>query len=57
MFFAALMNAFLSWYPWVPLSRLAYGVYLAHTVIITRNVAAMRNPVHYDYLSVVSKYL
>ncbi|KAL0819720.1 hypothetical protein ABMA28_007773 [Loxostege sticticalis] len=47
-----LLKSFLSWYPWVPLSRLAYGLYLVHTVLIIRNVGIARNPVYYDNLSV-----
>ncbi|XP_028176246.1 nose resistant to fluoxetine protein 6-like [Ostrinia furnacalis] len=47
-----LLKSFLCWYPWVPLSRLAYGLYLTHTVLIIRNVGIARNPVYYDNLSV-----
>ncbi|XP_014372009.2 nose resistant to fluoxetine protein 6 [Papilio machaon] len=37
-----LIKSFLSWYPWVPLSRLSYGLYLTHTIIISRNVFSTR---------------
>ncbi|CAH0400446.1 unnamed protein product [Chilo suppressalis] len=47
-----LVTGFLKWYPWVPLSRLAYGIYLVHFHIIFRNVAITRNPEYYDNLSV-----
>ncbi|XP_072929561.1 nose resistant to fluoxetine protein 6-like [Epargyreus clarus] len=45
-----IVKNFLSWYPWVPLSRLAYGLYLTHALIITRNVQITRSPQHTDYL-------
>ncbi|VVC95344.1 unnamed protein product, partial [Leptidea sinapis] len=38
-----LVNSFLRWYPWVPLSRLSYGVYLVHSVIILRDVSFQYN--------------
>ncbi|KAL4704042.1 hypothetical protein ACJJTC_003989 [Scirpophaga incertulas] len=46
------VTSFLSWYPWVPLSRLAYGIYLVHTIIVTRSIAISRNSVYYDNFSV-----
>ncbi|XP_050354123.1 nose resistant to fluoxetine protein 6-like [Nymphalis io] len=49
-----LIKAFLSWYPWVPLSRLSYGLYLIHTVFIARNVYVTRNPQHHDYINIMT---
>ncbi|CAG4953547.1 unnamed protein product [Parnassius apollo] len=43
-----LLKSFLSWYPWVPLSRLSYGLYLTHAIIITRNVFSTRVSQHAD---------
>ncbi|XP_045776608.1 nose resistant to fluoxetine protein 6-like [Maniola jurtina] len=43
-----IINGFLSWFPWVPLSRLTYGLYLIHTLLIARNVYVTRNPQHLD---------
>ncbi|XP_050675085.1 nose resistant to fluoxetine protein 6-like [Leptidea sinapis] len=43
-----LVNSFLRWYPWVPLSRLSYGVYLVHSVIILRDVSVTRTAPHND---------
>ncbi|XP_013170616.1 PREDICTED: nose resistant to fluoxetine protein 6-like [Papilio xuthus] len=37
-----LIKGFLSWYPWAPLSRLSYGLYLTHSSIIARNVFSAR---------------
>ncbi|XP_013135816.1 PREDICTED: nose resistant to fluoxetine protein 6-like [Papilio polytes] len=37
-----LIKGFLSWYPWAPLSRLSYGLYLTHAIIISRNVYSTR---------------
>ncbi|XP_047994520.1 O-acyltransferase like protein-like [Leguminivora glycinivorella] len=47
--YVPLIKAGLSWYVWVPLSRLAYGVYLTHTLIYIRSVFVARNSQHYDY--------
>ncbi|CAH2094632.1 unnamed protein product [Euphydryas editha] len=49
-----LIKSFLSWYPWVPLSRLSYGLYLIHTVFIARNVYVTRNPQHHDYINIMT---
>ncbi|XP_053614061.1 nose resistant to fluoxetine protein 6-like [Plodia interpunctella] len=49
-----LVEGFLSWYPWVPLSRLAYGLYLTHTLFITRHIYTTRNSVYHDDLNVVT---
>ncbi|XP_068619378.1 nose resistant to fluoxetine protein 6-like [Battus philenor] len=43
-----LLKSFLSWYPWVPLSRLSYGLYLTHFLIISRNVFSTRGSQHVD---------
>ena len=50
----ALVKSFLSWYPWVPLSRLSYGLYLTHPLLISRGVFITRNPQHNDYFEIVS---
>ncbi|XP_013201285.2 nose resistant to fluoxetine protein 6 [Amyelois transitella] len=49
-----LIEGFLSWYPWVPLSRLAYGLYLTHSLFIARNVFSTRNSVYYDDQNVLT---
>ncbi|XP_028038644.1 nose resistant to fluoxetine protein 6-like [Bombyx mandarina] len=49
-----IVKSFLSWYPFVPLSRLTYGLYLTHTIIIMRNVFVTRNPRHNDYFEILS---
>ncbi|KAJ2953227.1 hypothetical protein O0L34_g806 [Tuta absoluta] len=48
---------FLTWYPWVPLSRLSYGLYLTHTALITRNVNVARSSQHNDYVSLLTSSL
>ncbi|CAH4031859.1 unnamed protein product [Pieris brassicae] len=45
-----LLKSFFSWHVWVPLSRLAYGLYLVHSLLIIRNVGVSRNPQHNDYI-------
>ncbi|KAF9823889.1 hypothetical protein SFRURICE_013426 [Spodoptera frugiperda] len=49
-----LIKSFLSWYPWVPLSRLSYGLFLTHAMLIARNVFITRNPQHNDYVEIVN---
>ncbi|XP_075982787.1 nose resistant to fluoxetine protein 6-like [Anticarsia gemmatalis] len=49
-----LVKSFLSWYPWVPLSRLAYGLYLTHALLITRSVFTTRNPTHNNYFEILN---
>ncbi|KAI8425149.1 hypothetical protein MSG28_006980 [Choristoneura fumiferana] len=44
-----LVKSFLCWYPWVPLSRLSYGLYLTHSLLISRNVFTTRNSQDNDY--------
>ncbi|KAJ0173683.1 hypothetical protein K1T71_010832 [Dendrolimus kikuchii] len=48
------VKSLLTWYPWVPLSRLSYGLYLTHSIIITRNVFVTRNPQHNDYFEILN---
>ncbi|KAJ0173684.1 hypothetical protein K1T71_010833 [Dendrolimus kikuchii] len=48
------IKSFLCWNVWVPLSRLAYGLYLTHTLISNRNVFVSRNSIHNDYLLILS---
>ncbi|XP_039757818.1 nose resistant to fluoxetine protein 6-like [Pararge aegeria] len=52
--YVPLINDFLSWCPWVPLSRLTYGLYLFHTTLIARNVFVARNPQHSDNLNILT---
>lgn len=54
VFISALIKRFLSWYLWVPLSRLSYGLYLTHAIIISRGVFVVRNPQDNDYFNIVS---
>ncbi|XP_022818098.1 uncharacterized protein LOC111350683 isoform X2 [Spodoptera litura] len=49
------IKAFLSWYPWVPLSRLSYGLFLTHAILIARNVFITRNPQHNDYFEILNE--
>ncbi|GBP04083.1 hypothetical protein EVAR_74824_1 [Eumeta japonica] len=45
-----IITPFLQWRAWALLSRLVYGVYLIHGILIFRNVGVARNPAHYDFL-------
>ncbi|XP_026315153.1 nose resistant to fluoxetine protein 6-like [Hyposmocoma kahamanoa] len=50
-----LVQGFLSWYPWVPLSRLTYGLYLTHCIFISRNVFVTRGSRYNDYLQLFTE--
>ncbi|KAJ0171670.1 hypothetical protein K1T71_012433 [Dendrolimus kikuchii] len=43
----------LSWRVFVPLSRLSYGMYLSHPVILFRNVLSIRSPITFDIFSTI----
>ncbi|XP_038206835.1 nose resistant to fluoxetine protein 6-like isoform X2 [Zerene cesonia] len=49
-----LIKSFFCWHAWVPLSRLAYGLYLTHSLIIARNVYVTRNMQHNDYVTMLT---
>ncbi|KAG7298020.1 hypothetical protein JYU34_018781 [Plutella xylostella] len=49
-----IITPFLSWSPWVPLGRLAFGVYLVHGLIIYRNTYVTRNLLQLDKPTIVS---
>lgn len=50
---AGLLRAFLSWRPWLPLSKLVYGAYLCHMVFQFRSVASVTGTRHFSYIEVV----
>ncbi|XP_045502860.1 nose resistant to fluoxetine protein 6-like [Colias croceus] len=49
-----LIKSFFCWRAWVPLSRLAYGLYLTHSIMIARNVYVTRNMQHNDYITMLT---
>ncbi|XP_026323619.1 nose resistant to fluoxetine protein 6-like [Hyposmocoma kahamanoa] len=52
-----LVNGFMSWSVFVPLSRLSYGLYLTHTAVILRNVYAARAPSRQDLFTMFTNSL
>ncbi|XP_038218192.1 nose resistant to fluoxetine protein 6-like [Zerene cesonia] len=42
------LQRFLRWRPFTVLSKLSYGLYLVHTILISRWAAALRSPLRYD---------
>lgn len=50
---AGILRAFLSWRPWLPLSKLVYGAYLCHMVFQFRSVASVTGTRHFSYIDVV----
>ncbi|KAI8423482.1 hypothetical protein MSG28_012599, partial [Choristoneura fumiferana] len=49
----ALINSFLSWAPFRPLSRLSYGLYVFHIVLLYRSKTSLRDPVRGHYIDAV----
>ncbi|XP_073960767.1 nose resistant to fluoxetine protein 6-like [Choristoneura fumiferana] len=48
-----LINSFLSWAPFRPLSRLSYGLYVFHIVLLYRSKTSLRDPVRGHYIDAV----
>uniref|UniRef100_A0A7M5UY80 Nose resistant-to-fluoxetine protein N-terminal domain-containing protein n=1 Tax=Clytia hemisphaerica TaxID=252671 RepID=A0A7M5UY80_9CNID len=46
--FAGVINSFLSWRFWIPLSRLTFGAYLLHPLVIFYFFLVQENPFHYQ---------
>jgi len=46
--FAGVINSFLSWKFWIPLSRLTFGAYLLHPMVIFYFFLVQENPFHYQ---------
>ncbi|XP_070384791.1 nose resistant to fluoxetine protein 6-like isoform X3 [Dermacentor albipictus] len=54
---AGFLGRFLSWRPFVPLSRLSFGVYLVHMPLLITGYALTRERVYYSILGVASNAL
>eukprot|EP00118_Oscarella_pearsei_P014025 m.117361 g.117361 ORF g.117361 m.117361 type:complete len:351 (+) comp37611_c0_seq14:1070-2122(+) len=50
-------NEFLSWKGWLPFSRLSYGVYLVHPLLLFYSALTRRQPVYLDVTSTVFLYV
>ncbi|GFR70558.1 nose resistant to fluoxetine protein 6-like [Elysia marginata] len=55
--YGGVVNTFLSWSVWVPLSRLTYVVYLIHIIVIIVWGATSRSPFYIDDMTIVYLYL
>ncbi|KAJ8954784.1 hypothetical protein NQ318_014895 [Aromia moschata] len=51
---ASFMRKILSWRPWIPLSKLVYGAYLAHMQFQLRSAARFMNPRQITYFDVMA---
>lgn len=51
---AFVFRKFLTWSPWIPLSKLVYGAYLIHMQFQLRNVGMTAAPKMFNYFDVVS---
>lgn len=49
------LRRFLTWTPWIPLSKLTYSAYLFHFQFQLRNVAMFPEPANFDYFNLVSR--
>ncbi|KAL1419617.1 hypothetical protein MTO96_005109 [Rhipicephalus appendiculatus] len=54
---AGFLGRFLSWRPFVPLSRLSFGIYLVHMPLLITGYALTRERIYYSFLGVVSNAL
>ena len=54
IFLTGMISSFLSWKAWIPLSRLTYGVYLLHILVLTFYYSILENPLHYQDNTFVS---
>lgn len=52
---ATALQRFLTWSPWIPLSKLVFGAYLSHMQFQLRNVGMTPGPKFFNYFDVVSK--
>ena len=50
------LRNFMAWPAFTILSRLAYGVYITHSLILERYLFSQRNPMQYDMFNLVSTY-
>lgn len=50
---ATALQRFLTWSPWIPLSKLVYGAYLSHMQFQLRNVGMTPGPKVFNYFDVV----
>ncbi|KAK3706696.1 hypothetical protein RRG08_019691 [Elysia crispata] len=51
------VNKFLSWSLWIPLSRLTYAVYLIHIIVLVLWGAMARSPFYIDDMTIILLYL
>ncbi|KAF9407953.1 hypothetical protein HW555_012199 [Spodoptera exigua] len=48
-----MLRRFMSWPGFTIFSRLAYGVYITHSLILERFLFSQRNPMHYDMFNLI----
>lgn len=48
-----ILRKFMSWPGFTIFSRLAYGVYITHSLILERFLYSQRNPMHYDMFNLI----
>lgn len=54
-FISAIVNDFLSWGPFAPLSKLTYGIYMVHWITVKMNIACTRTPLYFNTGILVTK--
>ena len=57
IFFVGLINSFLSWKAFIPLSRLTYGTYLIHWYVMQFYFQSLQVPYHATEVTVVSNFI
>ncbi|XP_013168687.1 PREDICTED: nose resistant to fluoxetine protein 6-like [Papilio xuthus] len=51
------IKEFLSWSIFLPLSKLTYGMYMVHCIIIMYNTTSIRSPLHFNGYVLTEKFL
>ncbi|XP_045540238.1 O-acyltransferase like protein-like [Papilio machaon] len=51
------IKEFLSWSIFVPLSKLTYGMYMVHCIIVMYNTISIRSPLHFNGYLLTEKFL
>ena len=52
-----LVNEFLSWRMWIPLSRLSYNAYLVHFIVLIYFFNSQEIPIHYQDTAMVFNFI
>ncbi|XP_050405323.1 nose resistant to fluoxetine protein 6 [Patella vulgata] len=55
--YGGIVNSFLSWSAWIPLSRLTYGAYLVHLIILSAETESIRSFAYIDMYYMINGFM